>query len=189
MLQYEQIIPECYVDTNFIGSLLDANVNHRFGCTNVAGLMNGQMRDRFAVGIIDHDKVKLTYLNEFRQLACRTLKKQKATDKDVCIHLYRHQSRPHYLITIEKAIEKFVLRCAALSGVKMEDYKLPSSFEALLEVTKHKGSNKDKNLQRLFRALLDAGNTDLLALQGTLNYFVKEQKNVNEQELKQIFLS
>jgi len=187
MVHYEQIIPECYVDTNFIGALLNGNVHHGLGCTGVAKLMNVQFREHFATGIIDHDKVKPAYLSEFNRILCRTLPKQKSTDKDVRIHLYQHKSRPHYLITIEPAIEKFILRCAVVSGVKMEDYHLPGSLDGLKEVTKHKASNKDYMLQQLFNALLEAGNADMLALQKTLSYFVEMQKNVDSQELRRIF--
>ena len=187
MIQYEQIIPECYVDTNFIGTLLEGNVHHGYGCTGVTSILNNEKKDQFAVGIIDHDKVKPTYLHEFNQVSCRILPKQKSTDKDVCIHLYQHKTRPHYLITIEKAIERLILRCAAVSKIKMSDYNLPTSLEALMERTKHKTSNKDYLLMQLFKAMLDAGNTDLLALRDTLRYLAIVQQNVDAQELKRIF--
>ena len=187
MLHYEQIIPECYVDTNLIGTLLDANVNHRLGCTQVAGLMKGRLKEQFAAGIIDYDKLKPAYLSEFSQIANRLLPKQEANEKDICIHLFQHQQCPHFLITIEPAIEKFILRCAKLSNVRLEDYNLPNSFVEFKNVTKRKESNKDPNLRRLFKALLDAQNTDLLAIQRTLNYFVVAQKNVKTGDLIQLF--
>ena len=188
MLQYEQIIPECYADTNFISTLLEANVNHSLSCTAVAGLMNVTFNDRFAVGIIDHDKQSPGYLSEFNEIAKRVLPPQKASEKDVCIHLYQHKTRTHYIVTIEPAIERLILRCAAMSNIKMEDYHLSSTLEGLKERTKHKSSNKDYLLRTLFQAFLDAGNEDILALQETLRYFVFEQKNVDTEELKRIFL-
>ena len=187
MIQYEQIIPECYVDTNLIGALLGGNVNHGLGCTGVTNIMINKKKNQFAVGIIDYDKVTPTYLSEFNRLSCRTLPRYKATDNDVCIYLYQHKIRPHYLIVIEKAIERLIIRCAALSGVKMEDYHLPGSLEGLKAVTKHKASNKDYMLQQLFNALLESGNSDLLALRETLRYLVTVQQNADAQELKRIF--
>jgi len=188
MLQYEQIIPECYADTNFISTLLEANVNHSLSCTAVAGLMNDTFNDCFAVGIIDHDKHKPGYLSEFNEIAKRVLPPQKANERDVCIRLYQHKTRPHYFITIEPAIERLILRSAAMSNIKMEDYHLANTLEGLQERTKHKSSNKDYLLRTLFQALLDAGNSDLLALQETLRYFVFRQKDVDVEELKRIFM-
>lgn len=188
MLRYEQIIPECYADTNFISTLLEADVNHCLSCTAVAGLMNVTFNDRFAVGIIDHDKQRPGYLCDFNEIAKRVLPPQRATEKEVCIHLYQHKTRPHFIITIEPAIERLILRCAAMSNIKMEDYHLASTLEGLKERTKHKSSNKDYLLRTLFQALLNAGNADLLALQETLRYFVSRQKDVDVAELKRIFL-
>ena len=188
MLQYEQIIPECYADTNFIGTLLDADVNHGLSCTAVAELMNKTFEDRFAVGIIDHDKLKPTYLSEFNEIAKRVMPPQKPSEKDVCIRLYQHKTRQHYIITIEPAIERLILRCAAMSNIKMEDYYLASTLEGLKERTKHKSSNKDYLLRQLFKALLDAGNPDVHALQETLHYFIVKQKNLNKDELMRIFM-
>lgn len=188
MPHYEQIIPECYADTNFISTLLEAYVNHSLSCTAVAGLMHDTFKDRFAVGIIDHDKQNPGYLSEFNEMANRVLPPQKDKEKDVRIRLYQHKTRPHYFITIEPAIERLILRCAEMSNIKMEDYHLKSSLDGLKERTKHKSSNNDYLLRTLFQALLGAGNSDLLALQETLRYFVFRQKDVDAEELKRIFL-
>lgn len=188
MLQYEQIIPECYADTNFISTLLEADVNHSLSCTAVAGLMNDTFNNRFGVGIIDHDKQKPGYLSDFNEIAKRVLPPQKSNEKDVCVRLYQHKTRPHYIITIEPAIERLILRCAAMSNIKMEDYHLANTLEGLKERTKHKSSNKDFLLRTLFQTLLNAGNTDILALQETLRYFVSRQRDVDIEELRSIFL-
>ena len=57
------IIPECFVDTSLVESLLDTEgVNHQKGCNMVAGLMNGKYSDGFAVGVIDFDKKRHPYM-------------------------------------------------------------------------------------------------------------------------------
>lgn len=64
------VIPECYVDTNLISSLLGGiGVNHQKGCTRVTGVMEKQLANRFAIGVIDADKVTPGYLEKFRKVA------------------------------------------------------------------------------------------------------------------------
>ena len=62
----DYIIPECYVDANLIETLVcKAGCNHQKGCNQVAKVMQEKFADRFAVGIIDADKRKPSYLNSF----------------------------------------------------------------------------------------------------------------------------
>lgn len=56
------IIPECYVDTNLIEYLTNAQVNHQHSCTKVVGLLNTRFKDQFSIGIIDKDKVEMGYI-------------------------------------------------------------------------------------------------------------------------------
>ena len=53
------IMPECYVDTNLIEYLIGDTVSHQHCCSKVVGTMKGRFADRFAVGIIDEDKVEM----------------------------------------------------------------------------------------------------------------------------------
>jgi hypothetical protein len=57
------IIPECYLDTNLIETLVPPEgdgYNHQMGCPNVAKKMTEgkALKDGFALGIIDKDKKK-----------------------------------------------------------------------------------------------------------------------------------
>ena len=80
------VIPECYVDTNLISSLLGGiGVNHQKGCTRVTGVMEKQLADRFAVGVIDADKVPPGYLVRFRKMAGLQH-----------LSVYKGDERPHY---------------------------------------------------------------------------------------------
>jgi hypothetical protein len=56
------IIPECYIDTNLIETILNIKgyytegVNHQKGCNTVVKTMNGQkLKNDFALGIVDAD--------------------------------------------------------------------------------------------------------------------------------------
>lgn len=63
------IIPECYIDTNLVETLVfTGGCNHQKGCNQVAKVMQEKFANRFAVGIIDADKRRPSYLNEFEKL-------------------------------------------------------------------------------------------------------------------------
>ena len=70
------IIPECYVDTNLIETLVPPKdgkgYNHRKGCPAVAKVMMEKFADRFALGIMDKDKKMVKYLEEFDLIATNT---------------------------------------------------------------------------------------------------------------------
>ena len=103
------IIPECYVDTNLISTLVNAAVNHQKCCTKVTETINKKYTDNFAVGIIDKDKVEPKYVNEFQLIAKRGH-----------LQLLRHKTRPHYLITINPAVEMFIIESAAEIGLDLK---------------------------------------------------------------------
>ncbi len=61
------IIPECYVDTNLVETLVPPEgkgYNHQHGCNTVTKIMKERFADRFAVAIIDKDKKEVDYLQQ-----------------------------------------------------------------------------------------------------------------------------
>ena len=51
-MKHNDIMPECYIDTTLVESLLYAKVNHKHSCHEVAKEMQkGKFKDAFAVGI------------------------------------------------------------------------------------------------------------------------------------------
>lgn len=88
-----EVMPECYVDTNLIEYLLNAGVNHQHCCSKVIGQLNTTFAERFAVGIIDKDKVELGYIKECEPIA-----------KTPHLTLLKHKERCQYLITISLPI-------------------------------------------------------------------------------------
>ena len=64
------ILPECYVDTNLVETIVpptNSGYRHRQGCNNVvkAMLETNALKDGFALGIIDEDKIIDKYSLEF----------------------------------------------------------------------------------------------------------------------------
>ena len=57
------IIPECYVDTNLIETIVPTvkGYNHQKGAGTVTRLMQSKLKDKFAVGIVDKDKKQCRY--------------------------------------------------------------------------------------------------------------------------------
>lgn len=111
------VMPECFVDTNLIEYLLNAGVNHQHCCSKVVGQLKSTFADKFAIGIIDKDKVQLGYIQECDIIA-----------QTEHLTLMRHRERHQYLITIAPAVDKFVLDCAREQMVDVTAFGLPSEL-------------------------------------------------------------
>lgn len=164
----DYIIPECYVDTNLVETLVcNDGCNHHKGCNNVAKVMQTKFAQRFAIGIIDADKRRPGYLAEFVALA-----------SSAHLTLYRHLKRKHYIILVSPAVDTFILACAGSAGVKMEDFGLPSKLMDFTEQAKKVMSNKDKRFKRLFRA--SENSAELQLLKSVLTYLADNPYNADE---------
>ncbi|MBQ8704144.1 MAG: hypothetical protein IJ524_07195 [Bacteroidales bacterium] len=168
------VIPECYVDTNLISCLLGGiGVNHQKGCTRVTGVMEKRLADRFAIGVIDADKVTPGYLAKLRKVAGL---------QHLCV--YKSDIRPHYIITIHKAVEDFILDEAHKAGVSLSTYGLPDTLDALKKQTKKVGSDKDSRFKALFGKLEDVG--EVAALKELLMYLRSEGYLAQEEQVVSI---
>ena len=168
------IIPECYVDTNLISTLVNAAVNHQKCCTKVTETLNKRFSDNFAVGIIDRDKVEPKYVNEFQLVA-----------EHGHLQLLRHKTRPHYLLTISPAVEMLIIDSAAEIGLDLKEYGLSSDLNQLKKLTKKVSSNTDKTFTRLFKNL--GASSDFSVMTKTLNYLIDNKFKSKEDELGKIF--
>ena len=134
------IIPECNIDTNLIETLVPpiTRYNHQKGCGTVAKVMKEDFADRFAVGIIDKDKVFLDYLKEFDEVTRRGN-----------LELYKHREKHHYFIRISPAMERFIMTNAELAGLSLEKFGLPTKFEYFKKISKTVDSKNDHRFKRL----------------------------------------
>jgi hypothetical protein len=168
------IIPECYIDTNLIETLLPGvEVNHQKGCGTVAKKMIENFGNDFAVGIIDQDKQQLDYLNEFFEI----------TKTDHLI-LYKHPNRNHFFIQIVPAMERFIIRCVIATELSLADYNLPEDFDKFRKVSKSVNSKTDGNYKKLFRKLISENERQLMLLQRWLEYLRANRHAVIEDELR-----
>jgi hypothetical protein len=153
----KHIITECYVDTIVIETALSAarGCNHQKGCNNVAKIMQSKLQNKFAIGIIDDDKRKHSYFNEFRQIAA---------SNNAAVRLYRHNEKNHYFIVICPAMEQFIVDSAQQCGVSLTDYNLPAEVKQLADVTKSKESKNNTDLKNLISALKQQNSENICKL-------------------------
>ena len=175
-MKYNDIMPECFIDTTLVGILLDANVNHKHSCNEVAKEMEkGRYKDAFAVGIIDNDKRKISYIEGFEEIG--------QTDN---LTFLKHKSKHQYVIKVgkdRKAMETFIKANVGAIGMKMEDFGLPSDLSELIAQTKDNVSTqKDPRILKMCKTLRQS--PEVVKLQDVLAYLAANKYNVDMEELK-----
>lgn len=171
----DYIIPECYVDTNLVETLVcKAGCNHQKGCNQVAKVMQEKFADRFAVGIIDADKRKPSYLNEFSEVV-----------SSEHLKLFRHSKRPHFIILVQPAIDGFILSCAEADSVDLAEYELSPVLKEFTAQTKNVMSNKDSRFKRLFKSMENVG--EIRLMKSVIAYLVGTTYKASDAELIKIF--
>lgn len=169
------IVPECFVDTSLVESLLTTDgVNHQKGCFTVAGVMDSKLGNDFAVGVIDYDKHRPEYLEQFVELA-----------SSAHLQLMKHRSRSHYVVYVKPAMDGFILSQAAEAGIKVEDYGFPADLKAFTHVTKSVATKSDPRFKRLFRDL--RGCREMQILSRVLNHLRDHRFGSDDARLKAMF--
>lgn len=169
------IVPECYVDTNLTETLTGFICNHQKGCPAVAKQMKEKMQDRFALGIIDKDKRKVSYADEFELLA-----------KNDSLELLKHPQKPHYIIYIKPAVERFIFKAVEELNLKLSDFKLPDDFEAFKRESKNQDTKKDSRFKQLFKALSNA--SDMQLLRNLIVYLQANPYSAIKEVIKDFFI-
>lgn len=169
------IIPECYIDTNLVETLVcTGGCNHQKGCNQVAKVMQEKFANRFVVGIIDADKRRPGYLSEFCEIA-----------SSEHIKLFRHPVRSHFIILIHPAADGFILSCAEVANVNMADYGLSSKLKEFTAQTKNVMSNKDPRFKRLFRSMKGIGEIKLI--ESLISYLANNTYQASNNRILEIF--
>lgn len=171
-------MPECFIDTTLVGSLLDANVSHKHSCNEVAREMEkGKYKDAFAVGIIDNDKRKLPYIEGFDTIG--------QTDN---LTFLKHKDKHQYVIKVGKeheAMETFIKANIEAIGMKMEDFDLPSDISKLIEQTKDSVSTqKDPRILKLCKTIRQS--PEVAKLQDVLKYLATNKYSADLETIKKM---
>ena len=175
-MKYNEIMPECFIDTTLVASLLDAKVSHKHSCNEVAREMEkGHYKDAFAVGIIDNDKRKISYIESFDEIG--------RTDN---LTFLKHRDKHHYIIKVGKeheAMETFIKANVDAIGMKMEDFNLPSDLAELIEQTKDSESTqKDPRILKLCKTMRQS--PEVAKLQDVLEYLATYKYNADSEVIK-----
>ncbi len=153
------IIPECYLDTNLVETIVppqkfkgSQGYNHQHNCNDVVKLIRTRLNDNFAVGIVDRDKRKLEHTNDYELLVSKNN-----------LELHIRPNRNHYLI-FHEPIEKWILNEAQQVNISLDTYDLPTTLEELVNM-KGEISKNDPRFKKLFRDLKshNASGINLLA--------------------------
>jgi hypothetical protein len=171
----DAVLPECYVDTCLIETLVPpaTHYNHQKGSGTVAKKMKNFFGDRFALGVIDKDRKELYYLKEFALVISKHN-----------LELYKHNTKHHYIILINPAIETFILTNATAAGISVAAFDLPENIDAFKKETKTVNSKKDPRFRRLFKALVKAKLEEVELLVTWISYLKEENYQANMEALK-----
>lgn len=156
MQKLSNVITECYIDTNLIEFLLNANVNHQHCCNNVINELN-KKKNGFTIGLIDNDKRAVAYIQD-----CEKIRETKR------LKFFKHKERNQYLITISPAADRFILNIAKEQGIDISNFGLPINFDDFLKETKTIAANKDQRFKKLFKVIKN--HEEISLLQNILTY-------------------
>jgi hypothetical protein len=167
---------ECYADTLLIEMLVPSNgrYNHKHSCYEVQNeMVKGRLKDSFAVGIVDADKRKISYLNDF----------EVVDEVKGNLILWRHKVKTihHFIIQLCPALEGWVLGVCNQEGVDLNG--LPSDILGLRKYTKMQSSLTDPRLVSVFKSIAEKGKNDSVRkLKGWIEYLKEKnyQADINE---------
>lgn len=167
---------ECYADTLLIETLVPpvGRYNHKHSCYEVQNeMIKGRFKDKFAVGIVDADKRKISYLNEFEAI-------DKIEDKLI---LWRHRinATHHYIIQLCPALGGWVLAVCSLKGIDLNG--LPADILGLRAYTKRQSSLTDQKLINVFKRIAGKDDNDSVRkLKGWISILKEKnyQADINE---------
>ena len=166
------ILTECYVDTLIVKTISPPKkrYNHQKSCNNVLKTMREEFENKAALGIIDNDK-KASKFEDFSLL-------KKHNEK---LAIFKHKSKPHYVVKIGKAVEDFILRNAQKCNIDLAEYDLPSDLEGLKKITKHIISLKkaETRIKKLFLTLMQNENSDFHKLVQWIERFKENPYNLD----------
>lgn len=157
------IIPECYIDTLLVETLVPPNnkrgYNHQMGCNKVSSKMQNDLKNDFALGIIDKDKKIVPYLEEFELL--HSLEN---------IFLLKHKQKHHYFIQINPATEVFLLKMAENAEIDPNEFGIPDSLKELKSITKKRTSKDNPNLKKFITTLKNKNAPQIVTLTNWISY-------------------
>lgn len=175
------IIPECYLDTNLVETLVPPQkmkgsngYNHQHSCNKVIGIMLNGLKDDFALGIVDRDKRKLEHTDNFKLIS------EKHN-----LELYHNPNKNHYLI-FHPPLEQWLFNQANEVNISLEKYQLPSTLKELTKLSKRESIKTDERFKNLFKDLKENKSAGVNLLANWINYLKTHPYNADKTELQKL---
>ncbi len=165
---WSYFVPECYFDTVLFKKILQTNkrLKHTKGCNNVVNrfrIINGRkgdLYDSFGVGMVDKDKRELDYLSECDEI--RNLGH---------VILWKHKERPHFVIQLNPALEKWVTEMLKSDNKNVEEFGYVNDWKKLKKALKDDIDEENNERLNLFvDAILSSSNPAIESLKKILLY-------------------
>lgn len=172
------IIPECFLDTLLVETLIFPTkaYNHQKGCNTVCKVMREELKDSFALGILDDDgdRRRPYYLKkEFRFV----------TEKHL-VQLYKHTEKHHYLI-LHPPIESWLIKQAKEHNLALTDYELPTDLKGWRKI-KVPNRKDAERFKRLFRDLKNQNAEGIGVLKKWTAYLKEHARNADMNTLQNL---
>lgn len=170
---HSSFIPECYLDTNLVETLLKVSdsVNHRKGNSNVVKQMEEvRFENSFLVALIDDDKIKVKAIEGYKKIERLSTKGLK---------LFKHPDKKHYLIQLSPAIEKWLISECLKGEINPVEHGLPENLAGWRSL-KGRAQRNDEKFKELFRKMLKNEKCDeIIELKRWLEFFRDNNYNSN----------
>lgn len=160
MIDYPNLIPECNVDTVFVEVLGYKDPNHASGISEVCKIMDQNLTKQSAMGFIDDDSKKPNYFKAF-----------KVFDQTNKVSLFKHSERPHYLVVVKPAMDKFIYDLCAELEIDLSNYKLPNDFKAFKSVTKNLAIQSNPKFKTLLNTIIVKNPADIVRIKSWIKKY------------------
>lgn len=159
------IVPECYADTKVAEILgeISGKCNHQHGHGNVANAMRFTLKDKYALGIIDEDTIKVRkarYFSEFIDIR---------TENNLV--LKKHNERQHYLILVCPAIERWLTQNSHAVNVLPATFGLPSELKDFSHISKAVNIDNNTGFYRFIKELVENDAPGIMTLKRWIKAF------------------
>jgi hypothetical protein len=142
MIDYPNLIPECNVDTAFVEMLGYKNPNHAESITQVSSILEKAKPKQKAIGFIDNDKKKTSYISQF-----------ETVDTIKNVSLFKHPDREHYLVIVDPAMDEFIYNLCKNLAIDPGKYNIPSELRSFISFTKKTSTKNNPHFRNLLNTI------------------------------------
>lgn len=163
-----RFVPECHADTTLVRFLTNGypGIDHESSIGNVANnLKTVTIENVVLVGIVDDDPLprQPTYLKDFDLL-----------EKENRVLLKKKPGKDHYVVSVQPAIEKFLIENCKSVGEKLSNYGFPDDLKQFTKHTKKPEIEQNQRFIDLLKELKNKNAPGILTLEKMLTQFLQQ---------------